>query len=587
MAGRVSLIWDSVARFRIRQLFYWILNKYIRPLFPCDSRCEDEISGPNADSLAQLCNTARRLFVHEGQLIFDAGRSHGSRHHPYFTGVTEFLETFRPGSGRFAEARFEDPEILSNYHRFHLFDEAFARLDTGPGKQFDIIRDWIASIPRSDTQGWTGFNAALRLINWIKILARLSPLGEVDAQLYRVIAGSITEHLRYIRRNIEYHLPGNHVAVQFYALWLGTQLLPEWSRFDDFDHFARARLGAELDAEFLDSGLHFEQSYHYHLQVTLVSLYWKYNLGTLGKATPANTDGKIRDAAAVARRFVLGRNYCPMLGDNCFAFFHESIDEDLANLRATDAILHGTPCNDAPRDHILDIRNQYLIVEKFDRKLIIDVGNIGLSCNPGHGHSDIFSVLYAIGEVPVLIDPGTKTYGSTPADLLLKRAVAHNTASMDGHDQATLWGFFRWAHLPRRIRYVHSADGGGFDFSGTMEGHRRRGLFKHRRTIQLERGILTITDLVEAAGARQIILSFVLHPDIRTELSDRVRLSRLDGKPLCSLHVECASEHRITTEAFTVYPGYDLPEPSTRISIVFDYPGGAGLRSTVVIKDAT
>jgi hypothetical protein len=116
-----------------------------------------------------------------------------------------------------------------------------------------------------------------------------------------------------------------------------------------------------------------------------------------------------------------------------------------------------------------------------DTQLIADAGPMGAG-GAGHSHADALSFVLRRGEEDLLIDAGTFTY---VADARWRNwfrgTAAHNTIRVDGLDQATPVGPFRWADKPEVV--VHewrtSSEEDFLDAECRYRGitHRRRILF--------------------------------------------------------------------------------------------------------------
>ena len=79
---------------------------------------------------------------------------------------------------------------------------------------------------------------------------------------------------------------------------------------------------------------------------------------------------------------------------------------------------------------------------------IFDAGPFG-PWSAGHSHADALNIVVRSGEEEILIDPGTCTYvGEQKWRDWFRGTEAHNTVRMDGRDQATAAGPFRWADHP-------------------------------------------------------------------------------------------------------------------------------------------
>lgn len=80
--------------------------------------------------------------------------------------------------------------------------------------------------------------------------------------------------------------------------------------------------------------------------------------------------------------------------------------------------------------------------------VIVDAGAIGPDYMPGHGHCDCQSFELAVDGIPVLVNSGTYAY-QTELRKYFRDTAAHNTLTINGHEQSECWGEHRVA---RRIK---------------------------------------------------------------------------------------------------------------------------------------
>lgn len=80
--------------------------------------------------------------------------------------------------------------------------------------------------------------------------------------------------------------------------------------------------------------------------------------------------------------------------------------------------------------------------------VIVDTGAIGPDYMPGHGHCDCQSFELAVGGTPVLVNSGTYAYQTELRDYF-RSTAAHNTLTINEHEQSECWGEHRVA---RRIK---------------------------------------------------------------------------------------------------------------------------------------
>jgi hypothetical protein len=356
------------------------------------------------------------------------------------------------------------------------------------------------------------------------------------------------------------HIPGNHVIFQYFSVWLITILIDD-ERANQYSKLFEV----EFENEFLESGLHFELSTHYHLQVLQLGVYFaliNYNKNKI----PASLLEKISKAYLILDAFSFSENTLPLIGDNCYNFFHNNLVEDAENLNSLRKYFNFNELNDRK---IHEIKDQYIIVKKDRTKLIFDVGNIGMKQNPGHGHSDNLSINYSYNGIPIFIDPGTKRYSNLPDNLELKRACQHNTVSINDEDQSKLWGFFRWAFLPEKTIYNYRSDEKSVVLEASFKGFRNIGGAKHSRIIEIKDVDINVFDLLESDKLKTIEQNFIL--------SEFVKFEQIDGKYYLKINnyrfefiVDSKEPYKLEIIPLKIYKSYDNPTDSNKIRITYN-----------------
>jgi hypothetical protein len=135
-------------------------------------------------------------------------------------------------------------------------------------------------------------------------------------------------------------------------------------------------------------------------------------------------------------------------------------------------------------------------------KIIVDTRGFGWA---GAGHSHAHALEVVCGDVlgDVLIDPGTYTYVGEPEWRARFRGTGfHNTVRIDGLDQATGSGPFRWLNKPETeiLRWSESREWCLLDAVCAYRGMR------HRRTMVWlpEAEVLAVVDQVSGVGEHRI-----------------------------------------------------------------------------------
>jgi hypothetical protein len=192
------------------------------------------------------------------------------------------------------------------------------------------------------------------------------------------------------------------------------------------------------------------------------------------------------------------------------------------------------------------------------------------------------SFLFASNGIPIFIDAGTKMYSNSAADLELKKTKMHNTLSINNEDQAKLWGFFRWAYLPKKINANIADSEEELRLTNKFEGFYSKGKYTHNRKILVSKisDQITIVDEIHAKGKNNIYLNFILSPEIMCELKDSWFILRSND---LAWEITTTEESRKRINKINVYPNYDVPVDSFGLEIEFNsvnFP----FQNTTIIK---
>ena len=571
----ISLYLDSFKRFSLSQLFYWILNKYIKKLVPTKfyiGRLDQNDLIPFVTVKSHLMNS---LILHRPLSLNNANYDTDFKliHH-YFSDVDEIFISLDRNKSEF-ENFWEiiedktDLEIQNNYQRFYFFPETIETNSFKPALGLKLIERWIDRFPPSKDISWNAFNCTIRLINWFKILGKLPKEYKMNQNLWNKIQISIYEQINYISSHIEYHIPGNHVIIQFYVLWLVSVVFPAWNKSVKKISEAEKLFEKELQKEFLINGFHFEHSYHYHIQVTLFGILWLIGMKNLNKIVEGNILKILENASLLLEEFINPDGYLPMLGDNCFCFLTRNLSEDIELYKILKPMAFAGTFPKAKSSDVLDVKGLYVLARSFESEIIFDVGNIGLPNNPGHGHSDLLSIIYSFKGHPIFVDPGTKMYSSDHASLAMKKSKSHNTITIAKNDQAKLWGIFRWGYLPQNLKYDIEESEMAIKLSGKYYGFKQIGGYEHSRKIVMRQDNLQIEDYINGKKNKMVELNFVLHPSVSARINDGLVL-RVHNDFELNLNIQSDFIYTVNIESFDMFPSYDVLIPTQKIRVVFE-----------------
>lgn len=355
-----------------------------------------------------------------------------------------------------------------------------------------LIREYLSDLSNR-ANGLEPYPTSLRIINWVKFLARHQIRDEeIEEALYR--------QALHLMKNLEYHLLGNHLLENGFALLFAAVLFPE----APFSRKAEDIIRAELDEQILTDGAHFELSPMYH-QIILDRLLDSINIlqsnNLFSQLLPV-----LRDKASVMlgwlRQVTFTNGEIPLVNDAACGIA-PTTEQLFAYAKRLGVVPTVRPLG----------ASGYRKVEKAGYEMLVDVGQIGPDYIPGHAHSDTFSfVLYVHGR-PLIVDTGTSTYETCERRLVERSTAAHNTVQVDGLEQSEVCGSFRVA---RRAKVSELQEGNGM-IRAWHDGYCRIGV-RHSREFDFAEEGVKIQDFVTSHKKHDTLARIHFHPDVEVAL---------------------------------------------------------------------
>lgn len=418
------------------------------------------------------------------------------------------------------------------------------------------LAGWLDDNPPGRGINWANpMEVAVRAINWLWALGTAQSTLALDPTLRSRVAQSLVAHGRHIAANLEGGpaLRGNHYLADIVGLavlgaWVDTPEATEWRTQ------SRRALEREVVAQVHADGVGFEASLPYHglaLELFLVGL---IAVNATGDSLSEGFRERLVRMMTVSRAVRHPDGRIPLFGDQDSgrvlpAGFarpptHDPIvwlaaavlgaprpfdappDEEIAWILGVDAWreVASRPLALAPADTVFR-RDGLYILRGAGTHMVVRWGDVGQNGYGGHGHNDVSSFELSMGETLVVVDSGTYTYTTDPAQRNGFRAArAHNVMTVDGRDMHPIPtnDLFR---LPQHARVKveqFDEESGAVVLSGRHDGFRRRGdrVVCHR-TIRVDRGVgaVDITDLVEGRGERSLESRLHLAPGVRATLT--------------------------------------------------------------------
>lgn len=306
-----------------------------------------------------------------------------------------------------------------------------------------LLEDWMEKNSFENSIGWDPYPTSLRIVNIIKwILNRKYNSLELSRSLYL--------QTRWLFKNIEYHILGNHIfsnakALIFAGIFFDSIEAKDWLKK------GKDILSHELSEQILRDGGHFERSPMYHslFLEDLLDIYYMLHNSDLQYSS---FDHKLlkRLSHHIRKMFKWLSSMCHPDGD--ISFFNDSalkVAPKLSNL-----IKYASEINiyiDID-DHSSWLKESgYVRLENKFATVIIDIAPVGADYIPGHAHADTLSFELSLNDKRILVNSGISTYESNEMRYFQRGTTAHNTLSIDENNSSEVWSSFRLADRAQPI----------------------------------------------------------------------------------------------------------------------------------------
>jgi hypothetical protein len=341
------------------------------------------------------------------------------------------------------------------------------------------------------------FPTSLRIINWIKYFTK--------NKIYdKFLNESLYNQCHILKNKIEYHLMGNHLLENGFALTLGGIYFQDIKLYK----IGKKILSIEFNEQILKDGAHFELSPMYHSimlsrLLDIISIF-KSNIAILNNSF-SNQDEFLLFLSQKAslmiswiENMVFKNDQYPHFNDSTFdiAFLPTQLVSFAKDL--------GIGINTTS---LSDSGYRRLQNKNFD--LIIKAGKVGPDYIPGHAHADSLSFECHVNGKPYLVDPGITTYDKNDKRQKERSTKNHNTITIENKNSSDVWGGFRVGK--RAVSTISSYTSKSIDAFHNGYGVR------HSRSITVEDNSTQITDTVKKTKAEA---NFHFHPALNVEIQN-------------------------------------------------------------------
>ena len=279
--------------------------------------------------------------------------------------------------------------------------------------------------------GLDPYPIALRGINWIKFMVQY--YNRIPIEKREVWTNSLYSQYRLLAKKLEYHLLGNHLLEDIYSLYIASLY------FQDKKLYRKASklLKQELKEQVLPDGAHYEQSPMYHC-ILLDRLLDCYNFSVhnvrFGQQREMNNflEDKVKQMLGWLKAIIYEDGSLPLLNDSANGIAPTS-REIFDYARRLGLIIEESRLKESG----------YRKIRLTWGEVILDVGGITASYQPGHSHADTFNYELRINGQPFIVDTGISTYNKTERRQWERGTAAHNTVVVNCQNSSEVWSGFR------------------------------------------------------------------------------------------------------------------------------------------------
>lgn len=382
------------------------------------------------------------------------------------------------------------------------------------------LEGWWGANPYGYGINWaSALEVAFRALSWIWVF---HIAGDAMRESFRRrLLDSLYVHGRHISGNLSvYFSPNTHLMGEAVALHAIGVLFPEFPRARRWRREGGDMVRAQMRAQVQPDGSHFEHSSYYHGYALDMLMF-----SAAIEQMPANYLEGLARMAEYLDALLGPQRRLPFLGDDdggrlfhpygardrfgwgsLAAFGGVNVHEgDYDEIGAWWLAGRGLGTIAPRRDSRFFENSGIAVMENGDMHLVADAGPFGAG-RAGHSHSDTLSFVLRRGEEDLLIDAGTYTYvASAQWRNWFRGSAAHNTLRIDGLDQATAEGPFRWTDKPevQKIAWNTSEES---DFLAAI--CRYRG-FEHLRRIQyVKPSLIVVVDEITGPPGEHLVEQF-------------------------------------------------------------------------------
>jgi hypothetical protein len=450
------------------------------------------------------------------------------------------------------------------------------------GKIAELLSSWIEANPFGYGMNWKSpLELAVRLINWIWAIDLIRESGAIDDTLWHAIQETVYRSTWDIQRKYSRgSSANNHLIGELAGVYIASCYFNGMPAADTWRKTSKRKLEEEIIRQTYADGCTREHAFNYQffvIQFFTLALLAGRSFGdsfsssfvdrlhemyrfmkdlSCDTGRPPNVgdadDGYVLDLGGLPDKpLSLLAVGSALFGDKSLA--HRNASETAFWLLGDYACEKRTSFPEEESSFYPECGYHLLRSKRHEdanrpgMTVFVDCAELGYGPIAAHGHADCLSICLSVDGKPVLIDPGTFDYFTSPdwRDYF-RQTCAHNTVEIDGKSQSVSLGPFMWG-ARATARLIESRSNSEEDVlvgehDGYMDSDSR---VLHRRTLRLDKRTpsLSVRDTLTSGDACDARAFFHLAPGYEARLNDdgatisghglRLRLKALDGEVRC------------------------------------------------------
>lgn len=392
----------------------------------------------------------------------------------------------------------------------------------------------------SHKDAYEPYPISLRAINWVKFLSHHMVSDEtIDRQLYN--------DLFRLYGRLEYHILANHLFENGFGLLFGAYYFRDEKLYTAAVRIIRS----ELKEQILPDGAHYELTPMYH-EIVLYRILDCYQLVSSNDWKSHELGEELKKAAQLMLGWLNAICYSngdlPMINDSTL---------DIAPTRE-ELLRYANDLEIYPKPVKL-CESGYRKLEKRGVEVIMDVGNIAPSYQPGHSHADNLQILIHKNQLPCLVDTGISTYEKNERRQLERSTSSHNTVTVNDQNSSEVWSGFRVGRRANTTIHEDKQD----RVTASHNGYRKLGVTHHRKIFVDSDRIVVHDKMTGKLKNNEFKGHLHFHPDRTIELQGNQLF--VDG----SLFLEFDNSCIVKTENYGYCQGYNKLVPALKVTYTF------------------